>query len=166
MDALDAKTAYLEQEEDRGAPLRLKREASQVSMLDMAWRHPMRRRILLAVAQGPVSPPGFANQVADDLTYVARQFRELRAMGVIEVVAEERRPETRGRPRHLYALTDRFSAEVTDSAALDLIADALDACRDPLAPGRNVMRSIVDAMSAVGRPVIDVAGDTSGAPAA
>jgi DNA-binding transcriptional ArsR family regulator len=162
--APNATTAPAEAEDGRAAPLRLKREASEISVLDMACRHPMRRRILLAAAQAPVSPPEFASRVDDDLSYVARHFRALRAVGLIEVVAEERRPGTRGRPRHLYALTDRFSAGLTDGAVLDLIADALDGCHDPLAPDRDAMRSIMAAVAASGRPVVAASGGAGGAP--
>jgi DNA-binding transcriptional ArsR family regulator len=124
---------------------------SAMGVIDRARSHPLRRQILLALRAGPLTPGEFANEVGEDTSHVARNFRALRGARLIELVTIE--PVRGAFKRRVYRLSPSFTAELCDTAALDRIADLVEAAEDPLNPGREAMGEIAAVLRASGRPV-------------
>lgn len=73
------------------ADLRLRREQERVA--EVEDREPLRRRLLVALAESPATPTGLANELKSPKESVSRQLRDLREAGLVEVqrVVDDRR---------------------------------------------------------------------------
>ncbi|MGE0506669.1 MAG: hypothetical protein AB7P38_14870 [Solirubrobacterales bacterium] len=82
-----------------------------------ALKHPLRRRLLVAYAEGVCSPTQVAQRQREDLHLVAYHSRALSFFGVIELV--ETRP-SRGSTQHFYTANDlgRRALELAESSGM------------------------------------------------
>lgn len=118
--------------------------------VDKARSHPLRRQILLAMAERdrPLAPVEFGEIVGMSSSHVAYHFTKLEDAGLIDLKDTGQR---RGAVVHFYAPSKLFTAELKDAAALDRIADLLDGAEDV---GEVDVKAIARAVFASGRPVI------------
>lgn len=94
-----------------------KRPADDGEAMVFALRHPMRRRLLVAFADGVCSPTQLARRLGEDLHLVAYHSRALHFYGAIELV--ETRP-SRGSTQHFYRVSEvgRRAIELGESSGM------------------------------------------------
>jgi hypothetical protein len=80
-----------------------KRPANDGEAMVFALKHPLRRVLLVAYAEGVSSPTQLAGRLRKELSLIAYHTRALHFYGVIELV--EARP-SRGSSQHFYRLND------------------------------------------------------------
>ncbi len=94
-----------------------KRPADDGEAMVFALRHPVRRKLLVAYAEGVSSPTDLSRRLGEDLHLVAYHSRALNFYGVIELV--ETRP-VRGSTQHFYRSNDlgRRAIELGESSGM------------------------------------------------
>lgn len=104
------------------------RKKSIADRLATIQGHPLRRQIMQtareAHAQGRlVSPVGLHKQLKRSISHVSYHVAVLRGEGALELLETVPR---RGAVEHLYGINEDLLAEITDSVALDQIAELID----------------------------------------
>jgi DNA-binding transcriptional ArsR family regulator len=126
-----------------------KSEKSIAERLAVIRGHALRREILQAAqeahAQGRlVSPIGLHRQLGAKMGSVSYHVAKLRDEGALKLLETVPR---RGASEHLYGINEDLLAEITDSIALDQIAELIDDNK----PGVALRSKLVDLIRATGR---------------
>lgn len=126
-------------------------EKNVVDRLTIVRNHSLRRKILRAAGEAKamgrlVSPVGLHRQLKAPLGQVSYHVKVLNEVGVLEASGGAQK---RGAFEHHYALNEDFLAEITDSVALDQIAELIDTA------GFNdgTFEKLVEIVKSTGRPV-------------
>jgi predicted ArsR family transcriptional regulator len=130
-----------------------KPEKNAMALVD-ACRTPMRRKIMIlageAKAEGKmISAKQAADKLAVALSPISYHFKVLFEAGALEVVGGEQK---RGAWQKHYLPSEDFEVTMTDTVALDQIAELVDDW-DPLNNRPRDIPAIVKAIRATGRPV-------------
>ncbi len=128
-----------------------KPEKNAMALVD-ACRGPIRRQIMVLAeeayaAEKPVTAKGLAKALNKPLSNVSYYVTELFKAGALEVVGGEQK---RGAWQKSYAPTKAFQTTMTDTVALDQIAEKLDASVQK----RTAFElGLIEIVRATGRPV-------------
>lgn len=128
---------------------RPKKAKSAIERIDTIRGHKIRRQIVQAAIEAQalgklVSPGGLRRQLNVPIQLTSYHVKVLRDEGILKL--EEMIPR-RGAFEHLYSLNGDYLAEITDSIALDQIAELIDGFK-PVN-----LEKVAEIIRSTGRPV-------------
>ena len=119
-----------------------------ISALDRAFRHQLRRHILLKTmgSERGVGPKEISDETGEALRIVSYHFKELRESGLIHCVDTEPR---RGAIAHFYKAAPGLTPKIEAEVAMDSLAELLET--KDAAP---FLPKVVAIIRATGRPIL------------
>jgi DNA-binding transcriptional ArsR family regulator len=122
------------------------------SSLDKAFRHPLRRRILLRVmaTKDGASPKELAVETEEPPGNVSYHFKVLKEGGLIRL---DRREPRRGAVEHFYVAAPGLTPKIEAEVALDSLAELMEG-QDGFLDEAALVAEIVQIVRATGRPVL------------
>ena len=97
-----------------------KRPADDGEAMVFALKHPLRRVLLLAYAEGVCSPTQLRGRVGEELSLIAYHTRALNFYGTIDLV--ETRP-SRGSTEHFYTVNDLGRRAIAVGESTGMLGD-------------------------------------------
>lgn len=122
-----------------------------ISALDRAFRHQLRRHILLKTmgSDKGIGPKEISDETAEKLGNISYHFKELREAGLIHCVDTELR---RGAVAHFYKAAPGLTPKIEAEVALDSLAELLEE-KGYDGSHREAMDAVTEIVRATGRPV-------------